>query len=64
MTKAQIKYSFYWGALMYIFMVFVWPYLDGDVISFKKILTGIPIWFGCGFLQGYIFAKYNTPVNK
>ena len=57
MDKTQIKYGFFWGAFMYIAMVIIWPYIDGNCVSLKKALIGIPIWFGCGFIQAYIIRS-------
>jgi len=48
-----IKSGLQWGAFMFVFMTFLFPYIDGGPITWEKILIDIPIWTIGGLCFGY-----------
>lgn len=57
MQKWQ-KLGLIWGIWMYVMMTLIWPYVDGEKMTFRKVLIGIPIWLISGLLFGY-FQRNN-----
>lgn len=55
--KRWQKNSLSWALWMFIIMSFFWPWVDGEEITLKKTLIGIPIWLLGGFLFGYLMRK-------
>ncbi len=49
---------------MFVIMTFVWPAIEGDEISLKRILIGIPIWLIGGIGFGYSMRKNYKPEKK
>ncbi len=64
MMKAWIKIGLLWGLFMFVIMTFVWPAIEGDEISLKRILIGIPIWLIGGIGFGYSMRKNYKPEKK
>lgn len=58
------KYGLYWGAFMYVIMVFGFPYYENKEITQISILTGIPIWILGGLGYGYLMKKYYQWASK
>jgi|TARA_B110000908_G_scaffold80854_1_gene96841 hypothetical protein len=48
-----LKTGLPWGLGMFIIMTFVFPYLNREVITLKKILIAFPFWMLGGLLFGY-----------
>lgn len=51
--KKWHKVGFVWGATMYIMMIFIFPYFNGEEITWLKSLIGIPFWALGGLAFGY-----------
>lgn len=49
-----------WGLLMYVFETLMAPLINKEVISFNKLLIGIPIWAIGGLVFGYIMKLINV----
>ncbi len=49
-----VRQGLYWGLFMYVFMALMFPLIDGEGITLKKALIGIPIWTIGGLGFGYI----------
>jgi hypothetical protein len=43
---------------MFIIMTFVFPYLNREVITLKKILIAFPFWMLGGLLFGYSMNRW------
>lgn len=56
MKKWQ-KVGISWALWMFVIMTFVWPLIDGEEITLKKILIGIPIWLIGGLAFGWTMKK-------
>jgi hypothetical protein len=57
LTMKKFKYQWWregliWGIFMYVFMVIVFPLIQGKDITQKGLLIGIPVWMICGLLSG------------
>lgn len=57
--KGWIKVGLGWGAFMFVFMVFVFPWFSGEEITMAKILIGIPVWTLGGLGFGYSMKKWS-----
>jgi hypothetical protein len=57
-----------WGFLMYLFMVILFPLIQGKDITQKGLLIGVPVWMACGLLFGltmkWIYRKRKTKVTE
>lgn len=56
MKKWQ-KVGLSWALWMFIFMTFIWPLIDGEEITLKKTLIGVPIWVIGGLAFGWTMKK-------
>lgn len=54
-----IKLGPFWGLFMYIFMVLLFPLIDGEGLSTWKVVLGIPIWTIGGIGFGYTMKLIN-----
>ena len=54
-----IKLGLFWGLFMYIFMVLLFPLIDGEGLSTWKVVLGIPIWTIGGIGFGYTMKLIN-----
>jgi hypothetical protein len=55
LTQPDFKWRYVglrWGLFMYVFMTILFPLIDGEGITQKKILIGIPVWTIAGLLFG------------
>ncbi len=57
--KKWILQGLLWGAFMYICMVFVFPYFEGEEITQRSILLSIPIWSLSGLCYGYTMKLFS-----
>ena len=55
--KKWIKNGLAWGLIMFILMVFIFPYFNEEEISIKSILLGVVIWSLAGLLFGFTMKK-------
>jgi len=61
-AKNQSKYQWLhsgliWGLFMCVFMVILFPLIEGENITQKKLLIGIPLWIVAGLLYGYTMKR-------
>lgn len=61
--KKWIKVGLGWGGFMFVIMTFIWPLIDGEEITLKRVLIAIPIWTLAGIAFGYSMRK-NYKVEK
>lgn len=54
-----MKAAILWTILMYLFMTFVFPTIEGSEITLKHSLIAIPVWVIAGLGMVYINKKYN-----
>ena len=57
--KQWVKTGFVWGAVMFVIMTFVSPYLFNEEITLKRISINIFLWSVLGLLFGYATRKKN-----
>ncbi|MDN3618492.1 hypothetical protein QWY81_03350 [Polaribacter undariae] len=55
--KQWVKTGFVWGAVMFVIMTFVSPYLFNEEITLKRISINIFLWSVLGLLFGYATRK-------
>ena len=55
--KKWIKNGLAWGLIMFVIMVFIFPYFNEEEISIKSILLGVVIWSLAGLLFGITMKK-------
>lgn len=55
--KKWVKVGFSWGVSMFVIMTFIWPLIDGEEITLKRVLIAIPIWTIAGFAFGFTLKK-------
>jgi hypothetical protein len=53
-----LKTGLPWGLGMFIIMTFVFPHLNREVITLKKILIAFPFWMLGGLLFGYSMNRW------
>ena len=67
-NTSWLKLGFGWGGFMYVFMTLVNPLIDGNEITLKMILIGIPIWtiagLGFGYTMKYFMGKRAKSLTK
>lgn len=59
-NKSWIQLGLIWGSIMFVIMTFVFPYFDGEPITFKSILLSLIIWTLAGFGFGYVMKNNNN----
>ena len=55
--KQWVKTGFVWGAVMFVIMTFVSPYLFNEEITLKRISINIFLWSVLCLLLGYATRK-------
>lgn len=53
-----MKGAIIWTILMYVFMTFLFPLLDGSEITLKKSLIAIPVWIVAGVGMVYLNKRF------
>jgi len=53
------KGGLFWGLLMFVFMTYLFPLLEGSKITLKRTLIAIPIWVIAGMGMAYFNKRYN-----
>lgn len=56
MKKWQ-KLGLTWAMWMFVTMTFIWPLINGEEITVKSVIIGIPIWLIGGLFFGYFMRK-------
>jgi hypothetical protein len=62
--KDLVKVGLVWGVLMFLAMAFVWPLIDGEGITLKKVIIKFIYWIIVGLVFGYLSAKYKIAKTK
>ncbi|QEE51431.1 hypothetical protein FUA48_18210 [Flavobacterium alkalisoli] len=55
--KKWLRSGLVWGGVLYIIAMIIFPLIDGERLSYHKILLGIPFWIVIGLVIGYLFEK-------
>ena len=55
--KVWVRDGLIWGAIMFVFMCFLFPLYDKKEITLKSIVTGLIIWSISGIIFGYATRK-------
>lgn len=55
--KKWVKEGLIWGLIMFLMIVIVFPWFEGEGITLKRILVGIFIWGIAGLFYGFIMKK-------
>ena len=55
--KKWLRSGLVWGGVLYIIAMIIFPIIDGERLSYHKILLGIPFWIIIGLIIGYLFEK-------
>ena len=55
--KKWLRSGLVWGGVLYIIAMIIFPIIDGERLSYHKILLGIPFWIVIGLIIGYLFEK-------
>jgi hypothetical protein len=56
---AWMKQGIFWGLFMYVFMILLFPLVDGEGLELRKALIGIPLWMIAGLTFGYTMKLMN-----
>jgi hypothetical protein len=64
--KSWVKTGLSWGAFMFVTLILVFPWFEGEEITFTSVLTGIAIWTIGGLGFGYAMKIFmnKTPGKK
>jgi hypothetical protein len=57
-TIKWLKSGLFFGLFMYLIMIIVFPWIDGEEITQRKLLIGIPFWLIGGLGWGYIMKVW------
>ncbi|MGG6230338.1 hypothetical protein [Tenacibaculum sp. SDUM215027] len=55
--KKWIKEGIAWGVIMFIMMIIIFPWIEGEEITLKRILVGALIWGAGGLFYGFVMSK-------
>ncbi|MFT7899556.1 hypothetical protein VBY74_06200 [Tenacibaculum ascidiaceicola] len=55
--KKWIKEGVAWGIIMFIMMIIVFPWIEGEEITLKRVLVGGLIWGAGGLFYGLLMSK-------
>lgn len=55
--KKWVRSGLVWGGILYVFSMVALPLIDGERLSYFKLLLGIPLWIVTGLAVGYLFDK-------
>ena len=55
--KKWVRSGLVWGGILYVFCMIALPLIDGERLSYFKLLLGIPLWIVTGLAIGYLFDK-------
>jgi DNA-directed RNA polymerase subunit RPC12/RpoP len=60
-SVSWVKSGLAWGGFMFVFMSIIFPLIDGEGISAKKLMFAFPFWLlagiGFGYFQKYLMGK-------
>ena len=63
-NKSWIHTGLSWGAIMFVMMTLIFPYLDHSEIRVKSILLGVVVWSLAGLLFGYIMKVFFQAIGN
>lgn len=55
--KKWIKEGIAWGVIMFIMMMIIFPWIEGEEITLKRMLVGVLIWGAGGLFYGFLMSK-------
>ena len=55
--KKWIKEGIAWGIIMFIMMMIIFPWIEGEEITLKRMLVGAFIWGAGGLFYGFLMSK-------
>ncbi|MDD7915799.1 hypothetical protein [Polaribacter ponticola] len=55
--KKWIKVGLIWAIIMFLLMVFVFPYFNNEEITKNGVLSGLIIWTLAGLVFGFVMRK-------
>ena len=61
--KEIIRIGLPWGIGMFIIMTIIFPLMNHEPITLKKVLIAFPLWMLGGWLFGYAMNRW-LPKNK
>lgn len=62
--KKWVRSGLVWGGILYVFSMIALPLIDGERLSYFKLLMGIPLWIVTGLALGYLFDKKKKKSKK
>lgn len=62
--KKWVRNGLLWGVALYVLTIFALPMLDGEKLSYYKIIMGVPLWIAAGLAIGYLFGNKGTARKK
>lgn len=54
-----VRQGLYWGAIMYVIVTLMFSLIDGEGITLRKALIGIPSWTIGGLVFGFTLKLIN-----
>lgn len=63
-TKNWLKSGLYFGLYMYVIMVIIFPLIEKETITWKRLLISIPFWLLCGLGWGYTMKIWMNKKGK
>lgn len=63
-TKNWLKSGIYFGVFMYLMMVILFPLIEGETITQRSLLIGVPFWLIGGLGWGYLMKIYMNRIGK
>lgn len=61
--KEIIRIGLPWGLGMFLLMTIIFPWMNNEPITLKKLLIAFPFWMFGGWLFGYAMNRW-LPKNK
>jgi hypothetical protein len=55
--KKKLRAGLVWGSILYVITMIIFPLVDGERLSWFKLIFGIPLWMLIGSGIGYFFKK-------
>ena len=61
--KEIVRIGLPWAMGMFLIMTFIFPWLSGEDITWRKVLISFPLWMLGGWFFGYSMNRW-LPKNK
>jgi hypothetical protein len=58
--KEIIRIGLPWAIGMFLIMTFVFPWMNNEPITLKKVLISFPLWMFGGWLFGYMMVRWGV----